>query len=30
MDSGNFGKPNWTLSDLDRKIIGDYDDNNKE
>ena len=27
MNSGNFDKPNWTLSDLDRKIIGDYDDN---
>ena len=30
MNSGNFDKPNWTLSDLDRKIIGDYDDDNKE
>ena len=27
MDNGNFDKPNWMLSDLDRKIIGDYDDN---
>ena len=27
MNSGNFDKPNWALSDLDRKIIGDYDDN---
>lgn len=27
MNSGNFDKPNWMLSDLDRKIIGDYDDN---
>ena len=27
MNSGNFDKPNWTLSDLAREIIGDYDDN---
>lgn len=27
MNSGNFDKPNWMLSDLDRKIISDYDDN---
>ena len=27
MDSGNFDKPNWMLSDLDREIISDYDDN---
>ena len=26
MNSGNFDKSNWMLSDLDRKIIGDYDD----
>ena len=29
MDSGNFDKPDWMLSDLDREIIG-YDDDNKE
>ena len=27
MDSGNFDKPNLMLSDLDREIISDYDDN---
>lgn len=27
MDSDNFDKPDWMLSDLDREIIGDYDDN---
>ena len=25
MDGGNFDKPNWMLSDLDREIISDYE-----